>query len=435
MSNVPMTSPEEALAVHEDPQFRSSALVALDDGRVLQTSGGKFTSSEDGGITWSEPFQRHDKNGDLVSPNQLVDLAGGAIGAISATRDPDAPQFSAEARRSVYYQFRRSDDGGETWSEPFDMRPPGITMHAYQDTVIRTSSGRLVLPLYMSIGQGTWHQEGEPFVGGYMNGNFVSTDAHFLDPHFTASYVVYSDDEGRTWETNRDGELFIIMSQDKRRQEWTNEPSVVEVSPSKLLMIMRTRVGRLFQSWSEDDGTSWSRPEATQLAGTNAPGQIRKLPGTGHLLVVWTQQSEREIRQGFIRTRLSSAVSRNGGGVWEKFQNVESLHEETHVEPGPIEWVRPEAASSILPGAALEADPEYAIELPEGYGRWSYPSVLVLEDRVLITHSYSIHDSITGEAPNGAKLKVLPITWFYGGQDPTEESTLLQKIEGLPPRP
>ena len=160
-------------------------------------------------------------------------------------------------------------------------------------------------------------------------------------------------------------------------------------------------------------------------------------PGTGHLLAVWTQQSEREIRQGFIRTRLSSAISRNGGGLWEHFQNVESLHEETHVEPGPVALVRPEGRYSVLQGKASAFDDEFAIPLPDGYGRWSYPSVFVAEDRVLISHSYSLHDSTSGEVINqGAnKLKVLPISWFYGGDDPKRESSLLRILEDLPPRP
>ena len=117
---------------------------------------------------------------------------------------------------------------------------------------------------------------------------------------------------------------------------------MVEVSPGKLLLIVRSRLGRLYQAWSEDEGETWSRLQPTQLAGTQAPGQIRSLPETGHLLVVWTQQSHEEIRQGLIRTRLSAAISRNQGGLWEYFQNVESLHEQTRVEPGPIQPVHPE---------------------------------------------------------------------------------------------
>ena len=303
-------------------------------------------------------------------------------------------------------------------------------------TFLRTQSGRLILPVYFGIGQGRaptgWHHEAAGFVGGYMNGNFISCDAHFVDPHFGASYVLYSDDEGKTWQPNEDGELFIVLDPEGPYNA-TFEPSICEVSPGKLLMIMRTNMGRLFQAWSQDNGDTWSRPVATQLAGTHAPGQIRKLTKSGHLLCVWTQQSEKEIKQGFIRTRLSAAISRNGGGIWEHFQNVESIHEQTHVEPGPIRIVRPEGMVAGRLAAGLENDAEYIVDFPEGYGRWSYPSVFVAEDRVLISHTYSAADPKSGlELPRGgSKLKVLPISWFYGGQEPFE-SPLIEKLAKAP---
>ena len=435
MSNVPMTRSEEALAIHDQQYGHSVTFAGLEGGQILLSTGSLFCVSDDGGITWSEPFEGKDEQGKPLAGHcaSLVNLSGCAIGLATMRRRPGAcNQYDTEMI------FRISEDEGRTWSPPTVMNQCLLRAHALQDVMICTASGRLVLPVYFGIGQGTWHQEGAPFVGGYLDGNFVSTDAHFFDPHFSASYVLYSDDEGRTWQTNRDGELFILTEYGGRPCG-APEPSVVEVSPGKLMMIVRTRLGRLFQDWSEDNGETWSRLLPTQLAGTQAPGQIRKLPKTGHLLVVWTQQSHEEVRHGFTRTRLSSAISRNQGGLWEHFQNVESLHEQTHVEPGPIELVRPEGCYPALPtSAARTNDPAHVVALPEGYGRWSYPSVFVAQDRVLISHTYSVHDSDTGDVstpPGSSKLKVLPISWFYGGDDPQRESTLLQKIAGMAPKP
>ena len=434
MSNVPMTRPEEALAIHDQRYGHSVTFVGLEGGRILLYGSSEFRISSDGGLTWGEPFPARDENGESMPGHCacLVNLSGGAIGL--ATMRPKA---ALDSRGKTEMVFRTSEDEGKTWSPPVVMNQCLLPAHALQDTMIRTASGRIILPAYFVIGQGIYHYEGAPCVGGYLNGNFVSADAHFHDPHFSASYVLYSDDEGKTWQPNRNGELFIVRNEVK---EFCGapEPSVVELTPGKLMMIVRTRLGRLFQAWSEDNGETWSRLVPTQLAGTQAPGQIRKFPGTGHLLVVWTQHSHEEVRKGFIRTRLSSAISRNQGGVWEHFQNVESLHEETHVEPGPIEVVRPEGRYPTAQGAAAECDPRYVVPLPEGYGRWSYPSVFVAEDRVLISHTYSVHDSRTGEIctpPSGSKLKVLPIKWFYGGDDPNRESSVLKKIASMAPHP
>ena len=66
MSNVPMTRPEEMLAEHKTPYRHSSSFVELNDGRILHVALTNFTHSEDGGLTWSEPYERRDANGDIV---------------------------------------------------------------------------------------------------------------------------------------------------------------------------------------------------------------------------------------------------------------------------------------------------------------------------------------------------------------------------------
>ena len=423
MSNIPMTRPEQMLAFH-DGHFGGNAFVGLEDGRILFSNGTQFAVSADGGVTWSEPYAGLDENGDpltLGNPS-LVPLSDGAIGMATKRIRPSTSRIYESQM-----VFRRSEDEGRTWSPLTLMNHWMLAAHALNDTMIRTQSGRIILPVYFGIGQGGFHQEGAPFPGGYLKGNFVSTSAHFYDPHFTASYVIFSDDEGGTWQKNRDGELLIIMEYGGR-WELTNEPTIVEILPGKLLMLLRTRLGRHYQAWSDDDGDTWTRPEPTQLAGTQAPAQIRKLPGTGHLLVVWTQQSEEEIKRGLIRTRLSTAISRNQGGIWEHFQNLESIHEETHVEPGPLYTVRPEGAYGA-PGGGVVCEVETVKPLPQGYGMWSYPSVHVAADRVLVNYNYFPSDG-AGQRSRGQRLKVLPLSWFYGGQDPASENPTLARIEG-----
>ncbi len=419
-----MTGKDRILAVHEQKSGHSVAWTVLDGGKIIMFGRGGFSFSDDGGLTWSQPIIGRDERGEplSISTPSLVKLDGRRLG-LGYT----AACAGAESTRRKDLFFRYSDDEGKTWSAPVLVNPELKLLQPLQDVLIRTASGRLIFPVYMSLGQGKYHLEGGPFVGGLVQGNFVSTDAHFYDPHFMASFVYYSDDEGRSWRKS-EGELFVLLEQ-AARYHGAGEPSVTEVTPGKLLMLMRTRLGRLFQAWSHNNGETWTRPQPTQLASSECPGQIRAFPETGHLLCVFNQQSETEVKQGFIRTRLSSAISRNGGGVWEHFQNVESLHEETHVEPGPIAVTRPAGGYPMTEAGAFVCDPEYAAPLPAGYGRWSYPSVLVVRDRVLISHTYSWHDK-TGEQVNagGSRLKVLPTSWFYGGQDPQKENLVLKKL-------
>jgi hypothetical protein len=428
--NIPMTRPEELLAVHLQKYFHGVTFAELSENEVLLFSGSKFRISNDGGITWGDEYCGYDENGKVLSAGccSLVSLPDGSIGLAHAyVKDSANPSISDMV-------FRTSRDKGKNWSAPVLMSNCRFPAYALQDVMLRTSTGRLILPVYFSIGQGAMHQEGAPYCGGYLNGNFISTDAHFFDPGFSACYVLYSDDNGKTWATNKDGQIFIITEYGGAC-ECTCEPSVAEVSPGVLLMMMRTRLGRLYQSWSHNNGETWTRPEPTQLSGTHSPCQIRKIPETGHLLVVWNQQSIDEIKKGFVRTRLSSAISRNGGGIWEHFQNIESIHEEVYTEPGKIEIAIPEGRY-MGKDKNIVNDSRYIVPLPAGYGRWSYPSVIVLKDKVLVSYTYSCHDE-NGERPTKGdnKLKVLPLSWFYGGKNRKIENEFLKKIAFAVPEP
>ncbi len=438
-SNVPMTRPGELLALHKTKYFHSSTFVELAGGRILHAAGTTFTTSDDGGLTWSKPFQQVDTQGNPVggSGTSLVKLNGKGIG-LAATRRNLKAKTPLQQSRSNHIVFWRSQDGGKTWQPPVRVSAGGFGTQCLQDVLLRTSSGRIILPVYIALGQDAGPDGGrQPGHGILVRGQWVPTSAHFFDPRFTASFVYYSDDDGRTWERNEDGELLILRDWNAL-YSYTNEPTVAEVAPKKLLMLMRTGLGRLYQSWSNDDGTTWTRPQPTALAASPAPAQLRRLP-SGHLLVVWNQEGEQEIKRGYNRTRLSAAISRNGGSVWEFFQNIESLHEQVRVEPGPIRPVRP-VEIHFEPGKpAPEREVEH-ITPAKVFGRWSYPSVFVLKDRVFIAHTYDIWEDHPTEARlqmsrdvYNQKLKVLPLTWFYGGKQPADNPFLSKARE--PARP
>ena len=396
----------------------------MSDGRILIARGnGQFSWSTDGGLTWSKPFEARDAAGALLTgeggDRNLIRLAGNGVGYV----DRQGPY------PDQYLLFWRSEDGGKTWEKPIRLTPPSLHgIAALNDAIIRTASGRIVLPVYGFMEQGRdLHKRNRAACCLGLRGNeIVGTSAHHGDPTFCWCFVMYSDDDGRSWKRSRSGEIYVF---DPETMNWhmAGEPTVVEVEPRKLLMFMRTNLGRLYKSWSFDDGETWSAAMPTQLAASGAPAQLRKIPGTGDLLVVWTQQGEEEIRKGFIRTRLSTAVSRTNGGVWEYFQNIESVLEGTRIEPGPIRYIRPEGVVAWGPTYPDPVrDPKYYVDIPETYARTSYPSVFFHKDRVLIGNT-NAHYKKDGEYVMPGRLRVVPISWLYGGAQHMKPSPELKK--------
>lgn len=437
MSNVPMTRPDLLISTQQHPYGHTSSYLELEDGCVYHSAWCISTISQDGGETWSDEYRLNDAGGEQINSTANVSLnCSNGIGLIGEKRmDRSQGNFRPGKRTPRYPVFYRSEDGGKTWSEPIPMVAPhslfGFNM--LMDVAIRTSSGRIVVPFYVSMGKGGTGPDDNPLpiAGKLVHNQFVHTTGHFFDPSFAGAIVCYSDDDGRTWQTNSDGMLFILNDWNANFAS-VNEPTVTEVTPGRLLMFYRTGMGRLFQSWSTDDGESWTRPRPTCLAACTTPAQLRTLPN-GHLLCVWNQTSEQEVQLGLNRTRLSSAISRDGGRVWEFYQNIESLHESTRVPPGPIQPVRPQQ-TYFLDAQPRDAWPAEHIQDFDQWGRWSYPMVGVVKDRVLVSYKYLAplrpHETEASLIQEGGqRLKVLPINWFYGGKQPVDNPSLKAAYE------
>jgi hypothetical protein len=451
-SNVPMTLPELMLAEYYRPLAASCSFVELDDGRVFHASKGVRSYSEDGGLSWSgfEMMVRAD--------GQRLDCGGSALTRLSGRNEVllVSPRRGLPHPETVYAARRppttlwcwRSSNGGVTWSEPSPVTPPDEPVWCMTDTLVRLSSGRIILPVYAVMGQTSGPDDRTiPRSGRLLFNQFAPTTGHQYDPHLSYAFFVFSDDEGRTWNRNQDGELLILRDW-SGDYSYVNEGSVAEVAPGRLLCFFRTGMGRLYQAWSNDNGETWTRPQPTVLASSTSTPQLRKLP-TGHLLAIWDQDSDFEIRAGLNQMRLSAAISRDGGRVWEFFQNIEAISEVTRVEPGPIRPVRQEEIYFPAGRGAAERDPAIVLSSTERI-HVKPSATYVMKDRVLVSYVYSRSAEHPTEAryrptaevehrdPESgkfvcSKLKVLPLEWFYGGKKPCDNPYLREAYEPAKP--
>ena len=145
----------------------------------------------------------------------------------------------------------RSSDEGQTWSEPADIPLPNFPIGlATSDAVIEVSPGELVMALYGRSDQG---EEG--------------------------SYLVRSYDYGRSWP-----EVTRIAADDAPIFE---EPALCQLEDGRLLGMLRTDhkgLGYLYQTFSTDEGRTWSSPERLDLWGY--PADLLPL-SNGHILATY----------------------------------------------------------------------------------------------------------------------------------------------------
>ena len=244
--------------------------------------------------------------------------------------------------------------------------------------------------------------------------------------------VYYSDDEGLTWKQCVGGIFGWFDERGIPNGEGgiidVAEPNVAETKDGRLLMIMRSKTGRLLQSYSLDQGVSWLSVLPTELSASQTTPMLIKIPKTGDLLCVWNQVSCEEIRRGFNRGRLSAAISRNSGLTWENFKILE-LQEEM----ADAARITPEfpIARRVVCRTGLG-------QLPDGYCMFSQPNLDIVGDQVFIRYGRMWPVAKEGEprdlkadgilwprregkqGDSGAEwkgeevvLRVYPLEWFY----------------------
>ena len=388
-------------------------MIELKDGSLLGLNMAGKSVSTDGGATWPTPEPVKTTEGQTIEARMghLRRLKSGAIGACVLP--------TGEARDKLYayeIQFSRSEDEGVTWS------PPVLASEPYNNTVMHgatvTHTGRVVASVYTLVGK-QLRQPSRSMFGE----DIARVGAHGYEHFFTYCFARYSDDEGETWHSNEGkgkwaagGELFVTLDYSAGGHWRANEPVVAEVSPDHLLMLLRTPLGRFFQSWSSDNGTSWSHPEPSHLAAALTPAALVRIPGTDDLLVIWNQSSPNEIETGLQRHRLSTAISKDGGTTWLRGKNIFSVYgpdDRVYVEPSPIGNYR---------------SMELAPRLPASDVIGTYPFVTFWKDRAIVRfHCVGRSHTVVGgqdeigqhlpdTRPSGVYTDAyfsVPISWFY----------------------
>lgn len=292
----------------------------------------------------------------------LQRLPDGRIGMLFSYR---------QSQKIASRRFTASSDEGETWS-PHVIVADGQYKTGCHDRFTVHSSGRLLAPCHCTE---DW-------------------DLHHLHVR-----VARSDDAGSTWQLGEPITLPYVRwlqsegpSQTRSqpppdstpaapgRQAFVQniesgciEPGIAERKDGSLLMTIRTAMGTQFKSESFDRGTTWSTPRSMEVISPVAPAHLSRIPGTDHLLLLWT--SDFNARAGLFgaRNTIMACISRDGGESW------------------------PHASRKVL-----VHDPEHSVD---------YPSVLYRGREVWITLRTSTGKGVL-QGRTSTQLMRVPLSWF-----------------------
>jgi hypothetical protein len=262
-----------------------------------------------------------------------------------------------------------------------------------------------VLPVRFTDGAGHMGLYSAAGAYGILNGKFTMIEGHAHFPEPDNAFVYYSDDEGETWRRSEGG-IMVWLDEGYGGMWPCDEPSVVETRNGDVVMYCRTSLGRIYTARSGPSegkftpGQRFEHPQATPLAASYSPCAIQRLPKTGDLLIVWNQVSGDEIRAGYRRGRLSSAVSRDDGQTWEHFRTLDNS-----VLP-PAGRVAPDPEPRLARGL------DFVGAVPADYGSVDYPTINVIGERVVLCWDRRV----VARRPDdvvGRRMRVLPLSWFY----------------------
>lgn len=378
-------------------------IVELNDGSLMLARGDYYQISTDAARTWG-------KKQSLDSPVRamgLIRLKSGEL-AIYGDKEDGTCYFAA------------SNDQGKSWSEPTQITAyPDF--HPMNHSMIQLASGRLLLTGYWS-GLYSWKkidgqlQSVHPELGylevsayGLWRGQKHQVEGHGHLPEMGISLVFRSDDQGQTWQKHPGGLMGWFDFQGKPNgncgQTSCFEPTMAETKDGNVLLLARSTVGRLVQSFSTDGGEHWSAVVPSELPSSESPAVVVALPKTGDLLVVWNQISREEIRRGYRRGRLSSAISTDGGHSWGHFKTIErsvGLEDRDRLPAEfPVKMVR--ARDWVGP-------------LPDKWAYFHYPNLDVVGDQVILRYSRGspwLGIAEQNLSTQQSMMRVYPITWFY----------------------
>ena len=302
--------------------------VRLSDGRLLalsltthvrsQEMFGRYSSND--GVTWGEPhslfklpahvggFGYFDAFTDRDGEVHIFYLNDGNTGSVLPKSADEKPVRSGPVLD--IWQVKSSNKATQ-W---------GLATSIWKGragdilSVVQLRNGRILLPISYMTDRG-WGHRG----GGFKQFTYVGS--------FSSS-ALYSDDRGETWEQSPDE---LVVPVPDLGTIGGVEPIVIELNDGRVWMLIRTQMGRFYESFSHDGGTHWSQPKPSSILASESPAALVRLPDQ-RIVMIWNEANRYPYAYGG-RHVLHAAISSDEGRTWRGHREI--LRDPMRKDPPP----------------------------------------------------------------------------------------------------
>ncbi|MBX7210367.1 MAG: glycoside hydrolase [Verrucomicrobiaceae bacterium] len=210
----------------------------------------------------------------------------------------------------------------------------------------KEDAARIGLPLYLDV----WYQQGNAaslsvpirtwrgYNGSQMEYQRLAS-GRLLVPHGSylpfakavpptgrhETVIEFSDDGGANWQLSASKLKSPCYDGFNGANEGACEPCFEELRDGSIWMLMRTQAGCLFESFSKDNGTTWSAAVPSRFRTSTGPANLLR-HRDGRLVLTWNN-CELPLKHESVgvyggRDALHIAISSDDGRTWQGFREI-----------------------------------------------------------------------------------------------------------------
>jgi hypothetical protein len=256
-------------------------------------------SSTDNGASWQEPSVEFELPGEAYYANQVMQDRNGTLHCV----------FHIFKSGPLGYRGRHLDLWYTSMKKDGIWAKPNIINEGYVGSLrgfIELKNGNFIIPMTES----DTARANKPGQGVVDHGLFQVM-------------TLNSADLGQTW-TRSLTTLKIHIESSWVTRYGAIEPHAIEMNDGRIWMLIRTNKGFLYESFSDNAGTTWSEPTESSFISSDSPASTVRL-ADGSIILLWNSNQRYDDKRSYAaggREVLHAAISKDDGRTWKGFREI-----------------------------------------------------------------------------------------------------------------